>query len=72
MLSNVSSTYRWQGKIERGSEVLLLIKTTEDQLEAIERTIKTRSSYELPEVVAVRIHAGSPEYLSWVGTSVRG
>ena len=69
-LNNVSSTYRWAGKIERGQEFLLLIKTTEDRFGEIEETIKTHSSYELPEVLAVRIHAGSSEYLDWVGASV--
>ena len=69
-VNNVSSTYRWAGKIERDQEILLLIKTTEDRFDAIEQKIKSHSSYELPEVLAVRIHAGSSEYLDWVGASV--
>ena len=70
-VNNVSSTYRWAGKVERGQEFLLLIKTTEDRFGAIEKQIKSHSSYELPEVMAVRIRAGSKDYLDWVSASVR-
>lgn len=70
-VDSVSSTYRWAGKVERGKEFLLLIKTTEERLEAIEERIKTLSAYDLPEVVAVRIQAGSSDYLDWLGSSVR-
>ncbi len=70
-VDNVSSTYRWAGKVERGKEFLLLIKTTEERLDAIEERIKSLSGYDLPEVVAVRIQAGSSDYLDWLGTAVR-
>ena len=70
-VDNVSSTYRWAGKVERGREFLLLIKTTDDRLDAIEERIRTLSAYELPEVLAVRIQTGSSDYLQWLGASVR-
>ncbi|WP_428100076.1 divalent-cation tolerance protein CutA [Candidatus Rariloculus sp.] len=70
-VNNVSSTYRWAGKVERGQEFLLLIKTTADRFDAIEEQIKSHSSYELPEVMAVRIEAGSEDYLDWISASVR-
>jgi periplasmic divalent cation tolerance protein len=66
----VSSTYRWNGNIEHGEEVLLLIKTTAAQLGAVERVIKARSRYELPEVLTVRVDGGSADYLAWIGASV--
>ncbi|HEY5569117.1 MAG TPA: divalent-cation tolerance protein CutA [Gammaproteobacteria bacterium] len=69
-LPHVSSTYRWDGKIERSEECLLLIKTTRDRFAALEREIKARSRYELPEVLAVRVDGGSAEYLSWVEACV--
>lgn len=65
----VSSTYRWQGKIERDDEVLLLIKTVHTQLAAIEHTINAIAGYELPELVAVDIAGGSSAYLDWVAAS---
>jgi periplasmic divalent cation tolerance protein len=69
-MPRVSSTYRWEGKVEQAEECLLLIKTTRDRLSALEQEIKSRSSYELPEVLAVRVDTGSSEYLSWLKTSV--
>jgi periplasmic divalent cation tolerance protein len=67
----VASTYRWEGRIERGNESLLLIKTTEEKYPALERAVRDHSSYELPEIIAVRLTAGSPDYLDWIGASVR-
>jgi periplasmic divalent cation tolerance protein len=67
----VSSTYRWDGKIEHADECLLLIKTTRDRFEALEQAIKARSSYELPEIIAVEVERGSVEYLQWIEASVR-
>ena len=70
VLPGMSSTYRWMGKIERDDEVLLIIKTAESELSAIESTIRAVSGYELPEVLAVEIAGGSAEYLGWVAASV--
>lgn len=69
-LSPVVSTYRWQGKMEREQEVLLLIKTTADRFTALEAWVRARSSYELPELIAVRVAAGSSDYLRWIASSV--
>ena len=70
VLPGISSTYRWLGKIERADEVLLLIKTAMTELPAIERTVKALTGYELPEIVAVEIDSGSPDYLAWVAASI--
>jgi len=69
-IGNVTSTYRWQGEIHNDQEILLLIKTTEDRLTDVERTIRARSSYELPEFVAVRVDTGSAAYLDWLTGAV--
>jgi periplasmic divalent cation tolerance protein len=66
----VTSTYLWQGKIEREQEVLLLIKTTRGRFAALEEQIRARSSYDVPEIVAVPIDAGSADYLGWIEASV--
>lgn len=66
----ISSTYLWKGKLHRDEEVLLLIKTTEAGFHAVEQAVKTLSTYELPEIVAVPIHAGSAEYLAWLNASL--
>lgn len=70
VLPGMSSTYRWQGKIQTDAEVLLLIKTTAAELTALESTIKSMSGYEVPELVAVDIAGGATDYLNWVAESV--
>lgn len=70
-IDGVRSTYRWQGKVENDEESLLVIKTTEERYPALEAAIKRIAGYELPEIVAVRIDAGLPDYLRWVADSVR-
>jgi len=69
-LPQASSTYRWAGKIERSEECVLLIKTTRARLPAVTDTIEARSTYELPEILTVRVDGGSPDYLRWLETSV--
>jgi periplasmic divalent cation tolerance protein len=56
---------------EHADECLLLIKTTRDRFAALEQAIKARSSYELPEIIAVEVESGSEEYLRWVESSVQ-
>jgi periplasmic divalent cation tolerance protein len=70
VLPGVSSTYRWLGKIEREDEVLVMIKTAQTQMAAIETTIRAQSGYELPELIAVDIKGGAADYLAWVTASV--
>jgi len=71
VLPPMVSIYRWQGNVERSSEVLLLIKTTREAYPRLEATIKENHSYQTPEVVAVPIESGSHEYLSWLTDSVK-
>ena len=60
------SVYRWQGEIEQAQEVGLQIKTTTTRYAALEAAIRARHPYELPEIIAVPIAHGLPEYLAWV------
>ena len=62
----VTSIYRWDGKIESGREVMLTIKTTAARFADVERAILEDHPYELPEVIAIPITAGSDEYLAWI------
>jgi periplasmic divalent cation tolerance protein len=71
ILAGVESIYRWKGKVERAREVLVVMKTTAALLRELEREVKRRHSYEVPEFVALPIVAGSQEYLEWVGKSVQ-
>ncbi len=66
IVENVRSKYWWEGKIEESQEFLLLIKTTKEQFERVERTIKSVHTYEVPEIVALPIVKGSSDYLEWL------
>jgi periplasmic divalent cation tolerance protein len=68
ILAPCSSVYRWQGKVEDAAEVPLLIKTTVARYAALEAALRAGHPYELPEIIAVPIAHGLPEYLAWVAT----
>jgi periplasmic divalent cation tolerance protein len=60
------SVYRWQGAIEHADEVPLLIKTTDERYPALEALIRAAHPYDLPEILAIPVAQGLPDYLSWV------
>lgn len=66
ILAPCRSVYRWQGRVEEAEEVPLLVKTTAARYAALEEAIRAHHPYELPEIVAVRIDRGLPDYLAWV------
>ena len=66
ILPEMESVYRWQGKIERAPEVLLLAKTTRSKFEELEREVRALHSYDTPEIIAVPVVAGSASYLEWL------
>jgi periplasmic divalent cation tolerance protein len=65
---SLTSVYLWQGKVERDTEVLLLIKTTDARFNALRERLCELHPYELPEIVAVPVAKGLPDYLQWVST----
>ena len=70
IVPGIMSVYRWQGKIEKSSELLLLIKTKQTALPRIETTIIDRHPYELPEIISIPISNGLTDYLSWITDNV--
>lgn len=72
ILPEMESVYRWQGKIERQPEILLLAKTTKAKFEELEREVRVLHSYETPEIIAIPVVAGSAPYLQWVVQSAHG
>ncbi len=67
-LPGVVSTYRWQGRVETGEELLLLIKTRATLFDALKERILALHPYELPEVIAVGIDLGLDRYLDWIAS----
>ena len=66
VLPSVTSIYEWKDEIKQDSEILLLIKTTKSRYTDLQTLICESHPYELPEVIAVPISDGLPEFLSWI------
>lgn len=66
VIPGVTSVYRWQGKIETGSEAILKIKSIEGRYQALETAIRSQHPYELPEIIAVPVNGGLAGYLDWI------
>ncbi len=72
ILPGLTSVYGWQGRVESAAESLLLIKTRAANFPALELYIKARHPYDVPEIIAIPVLAGSAEYLAWLGQWVDG
>ena len=66
----VHSTYLWQGAVQDEPEILLVVKTLAARFPELEMRLKSIHPYELPEIIALPVAAGSEAYLSWVGSMV--
>jgi periplasmic divalent cation tolerance protein len=66
ILGPVQSVYRWKGSVQTSREQLVLIKTIEKRLPALEAEIKRLHSYDVPELLAIPAVYGSPDYLTWL------
>jgi periplasmic divalent cation tolerance protein len=66
IVSGVLSIYRWKGRMERGRELLLIIKTTRRNYAMLEKAVRRLHPYEVPEIIGVQTVVGLPQYLEWV------
>lgn len=62
----VWSTYWWEGKLVKEQETMVLLKTTAEKFQALQETIQKVHSYKVPEIIAIPVKAGLPQYLEWV------
>ena len=68
-LAPVTSIYRWEGQICEQPEQLLIIKTIPAHYEALEMRLKALHPYEIPEIIAIPVVAGSSQYLAWLAAA---
>ena len=66
IIPNITSIYRWQGKIEEDSECVLIAKTTDKNVEKAINKIKDLHSYDVPDIISFPITKGLNEYLQYV------
>ena len=70
IIGPLTSVYRWQGAIEEAEEYLCLVKTQRDTYPRIEAAIREAHPYDVPEILAVPVVAGSSAYLDWLTSEV--
>ncbi len=66
IIPSVWSVYHWQGTVEKAVENLLIIKTSEERLDELMDRLRELHPYDLPEIIALPVETGLPEYLRWV------
>ncbi|HWA96819.1 MAG TPA: divalent-cation tolerance protein CutA [Terracidiphilus sp.] len=71
LLPSAQSIYCWQGEIETAHETLLLLKTSQEHIAALESRIHALHSYDTPEFLVLRVDSGSHAYLEWLQSSLR-
>ena len=67
IIPGLTSIYEWEGKLETGTECLLVIKSTKERYPELEKMIHDNHPYELPEIITVPVTGGLSNYLGWVG-----
>lgn len=66
IVPGMTSVYRWQGQIERDSELLVLAKTTSEAYPQVEEVVRRWNPNDVPEIIAVPVERGLTDYLDWV------
>jgi periplasmic divalent cation tolerance protein len=66
----ISSVYRWEGEIEEAEEYLCLVKTRRDAYPRVEAAIRETHPYDVPEILAMPVTAGSAAYLGWLDEQI--
>jgi periplasmic divalent cation tolerance protein len=71
IIDPVASHFHWSGKTEKAQECLMLMKSRMDLFEKLAETVKALHSYEVPEILALPVVAGSQAYLGWLDSCLK-
>ncbi len=71
VVPGLRSIYRWEGKVQDDAEALLVLKTTRARFDALRDRVLALHPYEVPEVIALPVEAGSARYLAWIADETR-
>lgn len=71
IVPKLTSVYRWEGRIETASEVLLLIKTSAILVDRAEAALRSAHPYQVPEALVFSPESGHADYIAWLLESVR-
>ena len=70
LVPQIRSIYWWKGEVCDDQELLLVMKTTASMFDSLQSRIRELHSYEVPEIVALSVAKGLPDYLKWVVESI--
>jgi periplasmic divalent cation tolerance protein len=70
VVPRVRSFYHWKGGLESADECLLVIKSSRDRFDGLRAALEKAHSYEVPEVLAVPVVDGAPNYLNWLSENL--
>src|ERR1043166_7352471 len=68
VLPEMRSIYVWKDEVQRDAEVLILAKTTRGKFADLEHEVRAVHSYEIPEIIGVRVEAASEPFLAWLAS----
>ena len=71
LIPKIESHYRWQGRVERSAEVLLVLKTSQARLATLEKLVLAKHPYDTPEFVVVNPVGGAKKYFAWWAQCLR-
>jgi len=71
ILDNMNSFYRWEGKIQDDTEVVMIAKTTEDRVPDLIEKVKSLHSYDCPCIVSLPVAGGHQPFLEWIAAEVK-
>ena len=71
IVSKVSSRFWWEGHLDSDQESLLIVKAKASLLDEIVALVKEVHTYDVPEVIALPIIGGNPDYLEWIGKELQ-
>lgn len=71
VIPGLRSIFFWEGRLQEEGEALLVVKTGRDRYGALQRRILDLHPYSVPEVLALPVETGAPDYLAWVRESVQ-
>jgi periplasmic divalent cation tolerance protein len=71
IVPRIESIYRWEGKVCRDEELLLIVKTEQTSFARLEAAVRALHSYTTPEIIALPIAYGSAPYLKWLHESLQ-
>lgn len=71
ILPESASVYRWEGEVVKEREVPAIFKTTSDRYSALETRLRTLHPAKVPEILALPVWSGLPDYLQWMAESTR-